>query len=473
MTRPTVLPADAATAEEWINLVRADQMRRWPRGERVLVEEYLAACPKFADDDAAVLDVVYQEIVLRDGQGDCPDVPEYVQRFPQHAARLKRQFAIHTALRDDDKLGEMTLPDMPSRPPTKSPAPPTPNRPTRFPQPPGYEALGEVGRGRLGIVYKSRQLDQDRIVALRMIHGEPGAKPTLNGLALTRLKHPNVVQVFEVGQHDGAPFVASEFVAGNTLAEKIRGRPVPPPQAAKLVGRIVRGVVAAHAAGVVHGDLRPSHVLLQAASGPAEGPLADEIGNCLLHYSFYVPKIADFGLTRRGAALLAEAGPAMGVAAYLAPEQARGEPPTPAADIHALGAILYEALTGRAPFLAPTAGDALQSLQREPVPPSQLVSGLPADLEHVCARCLAKDPANRYATADLLAADLDAFLAGRPLRPPERLDQRLATMVRGKWPSVVFVAVTFTIIVTLTVLWQRAERRADAAEAAKAASAAP
>src|SRR5262245_38989996 len=124
MTRPAVLPADAPTAEEWVDLVRADQMRRWKRGERVPVEDYLAACPKFAGEAGAVLDIVYQEVVLRDERGDRPDVPEYVGRFPQYAARIRRQFALHAALRDEDNLPDITLPQ-----------PSTPPKPERKPSP--------------------------------------------------------------------------------------------------------------------------------------------------------------------------------------------------------------------------------------------------------------------------------------------------------------------------------------------------
>ncbi len=471
MTKPAVLPGDAATAEEWVDLVRADQLHRWPRGERVLVEDYLAACGKFVGDAAAVLDIVYQEVVLRDELGDRPDVAEYVERFPHLAARIRRQFSIHVALRDDEKLVEITLPQPLPTPKAKPPALPAPARPTRFPRLPGFEVLGEVGPGGFGVVYKARQLGQDRIVALRLVQGSgPGVKPALNGPELTRLRHPNVVQVYEVGQHEGTAYVASEFIAGNTLAEKIRGRPVPPQQAAKLVGRIAWGVAAAHAAGAIHGDLRPSHILLQSAIGPADGPRSDASGNCQLHYSYYVPKVADFGLARRGSALLAEASPAMGVAAYCAPEQARDESPTVAADIHALGAILYEALTGRAPFLGPTAGDALQALQQDPVPPGRLVSGLPTDLERVCDRCLAKDPAQRYPTAQALADDIDAFLAGRPIASPKRPLGTVVADVRQRWKTAVASAVALASIAVFALLWRQAERRADEATEARVAA---
>jgi WD40 repeat protein/predicted Ser/Thr protein kinase len=270
---------------------------------------------------------------------------------------------------------------------------------------PGYEMLGLLGKGGMGVVYKARQTALGRVVALKMIlaGGQAGDHERERFLsearAAARLQHPNIVGVFDVGEHCGQPYCALEFIDGGTLRDRLAGRPQPPGAAAGLVETLAGAVEAAHRAGVVHRDLKPCNVLLT-----ADG----------------LPKITDFGVAK----VLDEAGrtrsgDVLGTPSYMAPEQAAGKAREvgPAADVWALGAILYECLTGRPPFLADTAVETMrQVLESDPVPPRQLQSAVPAELDVICLKCLEKEQARRYASAAALAEDLCAFREGRPIR---------------------------------------------------------
>jgi WD40 repeat protein len=272
------------------------------------------------------------------------------------------------------------------------------------PQPPGYEILSELGRGGMGVVYKARQRSLGRTVALKMVlvggHAGPEelARFRTEAEAIARLQHPNIVQIYEVNEHEGLPFLSLEFCPGGSLEKELAGTPLPPREAVALAERLARAVAAAHAKGVVHRDLKPANVLL-AENG--------------------VPKITDFGLAKRlDAAGQTATGVAMGTPSYMAPEQAEGKKTVgPAADVYALGAMLYEFLTGRPPFRAATNFDTLlQVVGDEPVPVRQLQPKVPRDLETVCHKCLQKEPARRYAGAAALAEDLHRFRAGEPIR---------------------------------------------------------
>ncbi len=270
---------------------------------------------------------------------------------------------------------------------------------------PGYEVLGELGRGGMGVVYKARQLKAGRIVALKMILAGGHATPAdltrfrREAEAIARLQHPHIVQIYEVGDCDGLPFFSLEFCPGGSLHRKLGGTPLPPQEAAQLVECLARAVNAAHRKGILHRDLKPANILL-AEDG--------------------TPRITDFGLAKR----LDEAGQTttgtiLGTPSYMAPEQAQGRASDigPLCDVYALGAILYECLTGRPPFLAATALDTmLQVVNDDPVSPRQLQPRLPRDLETVCLKCLRKEPERRYASAEDLADDLRHFRAGEPVR---------------------------------------------------------
>lgn len=296
---------------------------------------------------------------------------------------------------------------------------------------PGYEILGELGRGGMGVIYKARQLQPRRLVALKMIlAGEHASSEALarfrrEAEAVARLAHPHIVPIHEVGEHHGRPYLVLEYVEGGSLGQKLSDGPLPPRQAAALLAQLADTVHFAHGKGVIHRDLKPANILLVPSAG------ADPPG---------IPKIADFGLAKQleGVMSIAGVGPRtqsgaiLGTPGYMAPEQAGGKrgPIGPAVDVHALGAILYECLTGRPPFQAETMIDTiLQVLDTEPPPPRLLKPDCPRDLETICLKCLEKDPQQRYATAGALADDLRRWLRDEPIacRPPGRVERL------GRW----------------------------------------
>jgi WD40 repeat protein len=279
----------------------------------------------------------------------------------------------------------------------------------------GYEILDLLGQGGMGVVYKARQLQLDRVVALKMIVPERRARARdLNRFrrearAIAQLQHPHIVQVFEVGEHAGQPYFVLEFCGGGSLRGRIGGTPLAAAEAASLAEILARAIYVAHQHQIIHRDLKPGNVLLT-----VEGQ----------------PKIADFGLAKLldQDCVETRTGEILGTPSYMAPEQADGKNREvgPAADIHALGAILYECLTGRPPFQAETTLDTvLQVVREEPVPPRRLQSKVPRDLETICLKCLQKEPRKRYGTTLELAEDLLRFQKGEPIqarrvRTPER-----------------------------------------------------
>ena len=292
--------------------------------------------------------------------------------------------------------------------------------------PPGevgqYVILGEVGRGGMGVVYQARHRDLRRLVALKMILAGGFASEVQRqrfrreAELAARVQHPHIVQVYEVGLHDGGPFLAMEWVAGGTLADRLGGDPWPPHAAAGLIETLARAIDVAHRNGVVHRDLKPSNILLQTAAGAAaEGPLAGAI-----------PKVADFGLARAIDAdgSLTSTGLTVGTPEYMAPEQAAGSEVGPAADIYALGAVLYRLLTGHPPFRGDTPMEVLGALaSAEPIAPRRFRPALTRDLETITLKAMAREPQRRYATALALAEDLRRFVADEPIRarPPSAL----------------------------------------------------
>lgn len=303
---------------------------------------------------------------------------------------------------------------------------------------PGYQILGELGRGGMGVVYKARQKGLNRLVALKMLLA--GAHADLDQVvrfnteaeAVARLQHPNIVQIYEVGQHDGLPFFSLEFVDGCGLNQKLGGKPQPFREAAELIMILARAMHYAHEHGVVHRDLKPGNVLLTSTG---------------------VPKIADFGLAKQLEcdSSQTKSGTLMGTPSYMAPEQARGDVHAigPATDTYSLGAIFYELLTGRAPFVAAGVMDTvMRVIKEEPVRPSLLREKLPADLETICLKCLQKEPHQRYSSAGALADDLDRFLAGEAiLARPVPSWERLARWCRRNPRVAALTATTFVLLV--------------------------
>jgi hypothetical protein len=337
--------------------------------------------------------------------------------------------------------------------------------PASLPQVPGYEVEAVLGRGGMGVVYKARHLALKRTVALKMLaagHPNPAerARFRAEAEAVARLQHPNIVQIHEVGEADGRPFIALEYLAGGSLGDRLAGQPLPPRDAARLVAALAGAMHLAHSRNLVHRDLKPGNVLL---AGEADTP----VGQCQ-------PKVTDFGLVRQLDADSGQTfeGAVMGTPSYMAPEQAegRGRAAGPAADVYALGAILYECLTGRPPFAGATPLETLEQVRsHEPAAPSSLNRQAPRDLETICLKCLSKQPERRYSSARELADDLGRFLRGEPVaaRPVGR-PERVAKWLRRNPTVACLSAVAALALVAGTVVsllfGVEARRKADELE---------
>jgi tetratricopeptide (TPR) repeat protein/tRNA A-37 threonylcarbamoyl transferase component Bud32 len=402
------------------------------------VEDLLSAYPEVASDANAALELIYTEFVVREQLGQQPSPAEWFARFPQWREDLQQLFQVHRlacASRADNAdtvcssgTSDSSLAD--------SGLEGTGGRPRFGP----YELLGEIARGAMGVVYKARQLGLNRLVAVKMILAGPYATPEelrrfrTEAEAAACLQHPNIVQIYEVGERDGQPYFSLEYVEGGSLAHKLAGTPQPPGAAAALVATLARAVHYAHERGIIHRDLKPANVLL---TGPTGAPL----GEC-------TPKITDFGLVKRldVPSGHTQSGAIVGTPSYMAPEQAggKGRAIGAAADVYALGGILYETLTGRPPFQGVTVLDTLEQVRlQEPMPPSRLQPKVPRDLETICLMCLHKEPVRRYASAATLADDLCRFLAGEPIQArPIRAWERGVKWARRRPLAAALVAVS-------------------------------
>jgi serine/threonine protein kinase len=340
-----------------------------------------------------------------------------------------------------------------------------PSRPLRFV--PGYQLLEVLGEGGMGVVWKARQDGLDRLVALKRIRSAGQTSPEAlarlrrEAEAVSRLQHPNIVQIYDVGEQDGEPYLALEYVEGGSLAQKLTARPLLPRQAAALVETLARAMHHAHEHGIIHRDLKPGNVLLADGRRDA-GP---------------TPKITDFGLAKRldEESGHTHTGAILGTPSYMAPEQAGGDGTAvgPLADVYALGAILYETLTGRPPFRGPTVLDTLAQVREcEPVPPRQLQPNVSRDLQTICLKCLQKEPRRRYGSALELADDLRRFAEGEPIRArPVGRGERLRKWIWRKPAQAALAGTTLLTPIGLVggLLWHNADLRreivrADSAE---------
>jgi serine/threonine-protein kinase len=323
-----------------------------------------------------------------------------------------------------------------------------------LPRVPGYEVEAVLGRGGVGIVFRARHLRLNRTVALKMLLGgdyagsRELARFQREAEAVAGLRHPNVVQAHDIGDCDGRPYFTMELVDGGSLARKLAGTAQPAREAAQLAATLAGAVQAAHASGVVHRDLKPANVLLT-----ADG----------------TPKVTDFGLARRleHDAGLTRTGVVVGTPSYMAPEQARGQAHAigPGVDVWALGAILYELLTGRPPFKGETAAETVhQVISQEPVPPSRLNPKVPRDLETICLQCLQKDPGKRYRTAAGFADDLERFLKHEPIRarPVGRLERGLRWVRRRPAAAALLSAVGLFVAAGTVGAWSVYQQRTAA-----------
>ena len=336
----------------------------------------------------------------------CVDFPEFLDEVRERWRKICRLEA---------QL-DLCLP--PEREPLDAGARPRPRVPDDLPQIPGYEVEGRIGRGGMGVVYRARHLRLNRVVAIKMAIAwdQPSSRERFRreAQAVAALRHPHVVQIYDVGDWEGCPYYAMELVAGGNLAQL--AKPTSPREAASLLLPLAEAVHAAHSAGIIHRDLKPSNILMEPGG---------------------TPKVGDFGLSRRldDASGLTMDGVLIGTPSYMAPEQAAGtlDAVGAPADVYALGAILYELLSGRPPFRGETPSETARLvIDAEPIPPVRLNPKIPRDLEIICLKCLNKDPARRYPTAAALGDDLRHFLDGEAIeaRPEGRAERLMRRLLR-------------------------------------------
>jgi hypothetical protein len=391
--------------------LQAKQRRARQAGERTAVLSDNARDSTLLTGEDALLEIVYEEILLRAERGEAPGIEEYASRFPGLAARLPALFVVHRALEagvllDTEADLAVTQGD--------------PGTATCWSGPglevSGYEILGEIGRGGMGVVYRARQRGLNRIVALKLpvvagLFANPAQRARFREEAelASRLEHDNIVRIHEFGESDGIPYCALEYVEGGTLAEALDGLPQRPQPSAELVRTLALAAHAVHQHEIIHRDLKPANVLLKGWGAGVDNRLQG-----------VVPKITDFGLATRLDVKPAgiASGRIVGTPSYMAPEQVVGQAGAigPATDVYALGTILYEMLSGRPPFRASSRLGTLRLvLSADAVPLSLPRFEVPSDLETICLKCLEKAPARRYPSALALAEDLDRHLAGRPI----------------------------------------------------------
>lgn len=365
--------------------------------------------PDSSADNPRLNEVIAAYLEAADA-GQEPDREEVLRQHPDLAAELRAFFAdrdVFSVLASPPKT-QLQFAEAQTLPPTPQPAVATTGTKVRYFG--DYELLEEVARGGMGVVYKARQVSLNRVVALKMILAGQLASPEdvkrfrHEAEAAANLKHPNIVALHEVGEHAGQHYFSMDYVAGTSLSAMVNENPLPATRAARYVEIVAQAIHYAHQQGTIHRDLKPSNILIDEADQP---------------------HVTDFGLAKqtKGNAGLTATGQILGTPSYMPPEQASGRrgQVTPASDVYSLGAVLYELVTGRPPFRTESAIDTiLQVLETPPLPPRLLNPKVPADLDTVCLKCLEKDPAKRYQSAEDLADDLGRFLAGEPIRarPP-------------------------------------------------------
>ncbi len=406
-------PFDSATLEpaaaRHLDGVCTRFERAWKRGCRPRIEDFLNDTAD-VERPALVTELILLELDYRRALGEDCEAGDYRERFPLlDPAWLDRAIAT-TSAEAAAAGGRGWLAN--TRPEAAGPSGPADVASRSFGD---YLLTREIARGGMGVVYEAWQVSLYRRVAIKMIlAGDQAGRDHLarfrtEARAVARLQHPHIVQIHEVGEHEGRPYLVLEYVDGGSLAEQLAGQPQAAKPAARLVEILARAVHYAHEQGVVHRDLKPANILLTAAG---------------------TPKIADFGLAKCLDLDAGATGSAMliGTPSYMAPEQAMGQGRTVGApaDVYALGVILYQMLIGRPPLVGPTPLETVQLVaSEEPVALRSLQRSLPRDLETICLKCLHKDPARRYGSASALADDLDRFLNDRPIQArPAGLGER-------------------------------------------------
>ncbi len=450
---PTSL--DRSAVDGQLAAARAELEARVRAGRAGSADDLKDSFPDVWADPEAALELVYAEFVFRTAAGEAPDPADWYRRYPHWSDRLERLFALYDLMRGRETHGFRTDGTVGDEDDPGDGPPPGRH-------PPGYEILGEIGRGGMAVVFKARQVALNRVVALKVLRGgwladEDRGRVRREAMAAARLQHPHVAQIHEVGEWAGAPFLTLEYVPGGTLADVLARSQrqgavgVTPARAAELMETLARTMHAAHELGIVHRDLKPANILL---AGDPTDPLAG-------------PKIADFGLavTVDRSAVDSHTATLAGTPCYMAPEQAdcRRAAVGPRTDVYALGGLLYELLTGRPPVQGATVLETLDLVRTaDPVAPRLLSPNTPRDLETVCLKCLRKSPDQRYPSAAALADDLRAYLDGRPItaRPVSAAERGMMWARRHPQVAALAAAVVLlvgTVLAVTTSKWRASE----------------
>jgi serine/threonine-protein kinase len=374
--------------------------------------------------------------VLEEDQraGRSPEIDRFAQQNPDLADELRQLWGMAQVAR---------LATQPTSPLRSTPISNDPPSSGTFPRTLGdYVLLREEGRGGMGIVYKARQSSLNRTVALKMLlHGDVAtsderARIRAEARAAGLLRHPNIIPVYEVGEHGGRDYFTMPFIEGRSLANLLAEGPLPPREAAMLISTLAKAVEHAHQQGIIHRDLKPGNILLSTDSEHLPKSNSERLaesesnGRASTLSGLHSPMIADFGLAKHlipDRDSLTQTGAIVGTPSFMPPEQAGGNRGSigPASDVYSLGAILYNCITGRPPFQAASRIDTIfMVIEQDPVPPRLLNPRVDRDLELICLKCLQKSPEMRYPSAAALSHDLDAYLSGEPLslRPSELRD---------------------------------------------------
>jgi WD40 repeat protein/tetratricopeptide (TPR) repeat protein/tRNA A-37 threonylcarbamoyl transferase component Bud32 len=432
----------------------------WAAGQRPQIAEFLSQAPADLRRDLLAR-LMRLELELQSRSGETFAVRNYREQFAEYADVVEQVLAEHSATGSSKLSAQSNASTVgPSAPtddktsPPKSSGPASRRRTTTGPSPlmsfGDYEIESEIARGGMGVVYKARQVKLNRTVALKMIlagqfaSDEDVQRFYSEAEAAAKLDHPGIVPIYEVDEFDGRHFFSMAFIDGQSLAQRTNQGPLPPREAAQLMKQVADAVHYAHLHGVIHRDLKPRNILLTTGGQP---------------------KVTDFGLAKRvgDGSDLTVSGQAIGTPGYMPPEQAAGKLTEigPRSDVYSLGGVLYCLLTGRPPFQSSSIVETIkQAIETPPVPPRMLNPSVDRDLETICLKCLEKNPAHRYASAADLAAELQRFLDGEPIKA-----LRAGPLTRGwRWlrrrPLVAALGTSLAVLAVVVALSATVAQRA-------------